>query len=211
MGAEDGGGSPAVSPALRAQLERARDLGLLGPGPVEAHLAHALGYLPALAEVSGLVVDLGSGGGVPGLPIAEARPDLELVLVDASARRGAFLESAVEAMGIGGRVSVLVGRAEAVGRGPLRGSAAAVVARSFGAPAVTAECGAPLLRTGGLLVVSEPPEGDDRWPPAGLETVGLDAAGPPSSSPRIQVLRQVRPCPEQYPRRDGVPAKRPLF
>jgi 16S rRNA (guanine527-N7)-methyltransferase len=207
----DAGGSAAGSPALLGVLERARGLGLLGPGPVAAHLEHALGYLPALAGTTGRVVDLGSGGGVPGLPLAEARPDLQLVLVDASARRGAFLESAVATLGLADRVTVVVGRAEAVGRGPLRGAADAVVARSFGPPAATAECAAPLLRPGGTLLVSEPPDAADRWPAHGLARLGLEAAGPPTGTPRIQVLVQVRACPEDFPRRDGVPAKRPLF
>jgi 16S rRNA (guanine527-N7)-methyltransferase len=208
-----GGFEAAGSPALRAQLERARDLGLLGPGPAEAHLEHALGFLPALEGVQGRLVDLGSGGGVPGLPIALARPDLELVLVDASERRAAFLRSAVEALALEERVSVEVGRAEVLGRGPLRGTAAAVVARSFGAPAVTAECAAPLLAPGGLLVVSEPPDdpAGDRWPAEGVARLGLERQGGPQGSPRIQVLRLVRLCPEDYPRRDGIPAKRPLF
>jgi 16S rRNA (guanine527-N7)-methyltransferase len=170
-----------------------------------------LGFLPALEGVTGRVIDLGSGGGVPGLPLAEARPDLQVVLVDASVRRAAFLESAVEAIGLGDRVLVQAGRAEVLGRGPLRGSAAAVVARSFGAPAVTAECAAPLLAPGGLLIVSEPPEDGDRWPEDGLARVGLERRGGPQGSPRIQVLVLAHPCPDEYPRRDGVPAKRPLF
>jgi 16S rRNA (guanine527-N7)-methyltransferase len=206
-----GGVSHSGSPALLAQLERARSLGLLGPGPVEDHLAHAGGFLAALADVRGRVIDLGSGGGVPGLPIAVARPDLELILVDAGARRGAFLAEAVTGLGLDGRVHVVVGRAEVLGRGELRGTADAVVARGFGPPAATAECAAPLLRAGGCLVVSEPPEARDRWPDAGLELLGLARRGGPSGAPRVQVLEQVSPCPATYPRRDGVPAKRPLF
>jgi 16S rRNA (guanine527-N7)-methyltransferase len=202
---------PAGPGDLLAQLERARSLGLLGPGPVEDHLVHAEGFIAAVAEVSGRVVDLGSGAGVPGLPIACARPDLELVLVDSSARRGAFLESVVDALGLQERVRVVVGRAEVVGRSELRGTADAVVARGFGPPAATAECSAPLLRIGGRLVVSEPPEGPPRWPAAGIGPLGLAALGPPGGTPRLQVLELRSPCPDEYPRRDGVPAKRPLF
>ena len=196
---------------LLAQLERARSLGLLGPGPAEDHLTHAAGFVAALVGVTGRVIDLGSGGGVPGLPIAVERPDLELVLVDSSARRGAFLESAVDALGLGDRVQVVVGRAEVVGRGELRGTAAAVVARGFGAPAPTAECSAPLLQVGGRLIVSEPPDGPPRWPAAGIGPLGLVTLGPPGGSPRLQLLELRTPCPDEYPRRDGVPSKRPLF
>lgn len=197
---------------LLQQLERARDLGLLGPGPADDHLRHAQAFVDALDGVSGLVVDLGSGGGVPGLPVAVARPDLQLVLLDASARRCAFLSSAVEALDAQDRVRVEQGRAEILGRGPLRGTAAAVIARSFGPPAATAECAAPLLVPGGRLVVSEPPTSDvERWPVLGLAKLGLETAGPPTASPRLQTLRLTGTCGNEFPRRDGLPAKRPLF
>lgn len=204
------GGGP-VRDRLLQQLERAQTLGFLGPGPVEDHLDHARGFVDALTAQTGPVVDLGSGGGVPGLPILVARPDLQLVLVDASARRGAFLDAAVEALDAGHRCRVVVGRAEVVGRGPLRGTAGAVVARAFGPPATTAECAAPLLRVGGLLVVSEPPIDAPRWPAEELGLLGLAPAARSTSGPRIQVLEQRTLCPADYPRRDGVPAKRPLF
>jgi 16S rRNA (guanine527-N7)-methyltransferase len=195
---------------LLAQLERARGLGFLGPGPVEAHVAHTAGFLDAIEGVSGTVVDLGSGGGVPGLIIGVARPDLDLLLLDATESRCRFLEHAVRELALA--ATVVEGRAETIGHGTHRGSAAAVVARSFGPPAATAECAAPLLDVGGLLVVSEPPApGAERWPVAGLAPLGLvplhRAAGPPV----VQVLRQASACPPAYPRRDGLPAKRPLF
>jgi 16S rRNA (guanine527-N7)-methyltransferase len=195
---------------LRAQLSRARSLGFLGPGPVDDHIEHTAGFLRALEGTLGTVVDLGSGGGVPGLVIGVARPELHLVLVDATAKRCRFLESAVAELRLD--ADVVEGRAEAVGRGDLRGAADAVVARSFGPPAATAECAAPLLRVGGCLVVSEPPEpGPDRWAVEGVARLGLALEEPTPTTPRVQVLRQARPCPDAYPRRDGLPAKRPLF
>ena len=204
-------GPAATVDRLLSRLERARTLGFLGPGPVIEHLEHSQGFIDALVDVTGHVVDLGSGGGVPGLPVALARPDLELVLVDASAKRCTILEAAVEALDLRGRCQVVLGRAENVGRGDLRGTAAAVLARSFGPPATTAECAAPLLEIGGRLIVSEPPEAVDRWPAKGLEELGMSPLGRSTSGPRIQVIRQDRPCGQDYPRRDGVPAKRPLF
>ncbi|MGH9120995.1 MAG: RsmG family class I SAM-dependent methyltransferase, partial [Acidimicrobiales bacterium] len=106
---------------------------------------------------SGLSVDLGSGAGLPGLVLACSWPESRWILMDSSTRRTAWLASAVERLGVSARVRVLCARAEVVGRGELRGSIHHVVARSFGAPAVTAECAAPLLRIGGSLVVAEPP------------------------------------------------------
>ena len=117
-------------------------------------------------------------------------------------------------LGCSARVRVVAERAEVVGRdGAHRSTSPLVVARSFGPPAVTAECAAPLLATGGLLVVSEPPGGDGaRWPVAGLALLG---AVPErvfhTTKGTFQLIRQASPCPERYPRRVGVPAKRPLF
>jgi 16S rRNA (guanine527-N7)-methyltransferase len=196
---------------LMAQLGRARELGFLGPGPVEQHIEHALAFLQALDTTSGTVVDLGSGGGVPGLIVAVARPDLHLVLVDARAKRCRFLEEAGPALSA--TVQVIEGRAEVVGRSRLRGTADAVVARSFGLPATTAECGSPLLRVGGRLIVSEPPPPPqpDRWPAAGLARLGLRVLRRVEAGTAVQVLEQTEPCSGDFPRRDGLPAKRPLF
>ena len=203
---------PSPSPALLAALERARTLGVLGPGPIDTHIAHAVGFVDALVSVPGgaLVVDLGSGDGVPGLVVAEARPDLRMVLLDAMEKRTALLDDAVVAMAMADRVRVVTGRAEILGRDDeLRGTAAVVTARSFGPPAATAECAAPLLAIGGLLVVSEPPDGPDRWPTVELAALGMEPND--IEVPGMMVLRQAALCPETYPRRNGLPAKRPLF
>lgn len=195
---------------LLAQLERARALGFLGPGPVGEHIDHAAGFLDALDGVTGTVVDLGSGGGVPGLIIAVARPDLQLVLLDATAKRCRFLDQAVAALGV--RATVVEGRAEVVGHSARRGAADAVVARAFGGPGATAECAAPLLRVGGVLLVSEPPEpAADRWGAQGLRTLGLSLGSRSAQFPVVQTLHQTERCPATFPRRDGLPSKRPLF
>lgn len=174
---------------------------------------HALRYaqaVPAGVGPGAVAVDLGSGAGLPALPLALAWPGSTWTLVEASARRVAFLEEATAALGIAERVQARQERAEDVGRDPAaRGAADLVVARSFGRPAVVAECAAPLLRPGGALVVSEPPGGDDRrWPPSALARLGLEAEGLIAG---CQVLTQVRPCSEEFPRRVGVPGKRPLW
>jgi 16S rRNA (guanine527-N7)-methyltransferase len=90
-----------------------------------------------------------------------------------------------------------------------------VTARSFGRPAVTAECAAPLLKTGGWLLVSEPPSDErteaPRWPPEPLLQLGLVPEEQAREEFEYQVLRQREACPDRFPRRIGVPAKRPLF
>jgi 16S rRNA (guanine527-N7)-methyltransferase len=158
--------------------------------------------------------DLGSGGGVPGLPLALQFPACRWVLVEASVRRAAFLREAAGQLGIGDRVSILEDRAEVAGRHPAyRAAFDLVVARSFGPPAVLAECAAPLLRVGGRLVVSEPPGGaPERWPAEALGRLAMTAGvSVRSGGATFQVLRQTAQCPDRYPRRVGVPAKRPLF
>ena len=201
-------------------LEEARRRGFLGPGPVQAHLDHAAGYAAALAADAGggwspaRAADLGSGAGLPGLPLALQLVGTEWTLVEASVRRAAFLRAVVDDLGLGDRVVVVEERAEVVGRAPeYRGRLDLVVARSFGPPAVLAECAAPLLRAGGRAVVSEPPGGDPaRWPADGLALLGMvPGTAAQVGGTAYQVLRQERLCPERWPRRVGVPAKRPLF
>lgn len=154
-------------------------------------------------------MDIGSGGGVPGLALALLYPTVMWTLLDAMAKRCAFLREAVAELELSS-VSVLEGRAEELGRLPhFRGSFDVVTARSFGAPAVLVECASPFLRVGGHIVVSEPPDSGDRWPDVGLSLVGLSKVTPPW--PSIAVLRQSSLCGDAYPRRAGLPAKRPLF
>ncbi len=155
--------TPSPEAALLDTLGEARRVGFLGPGDLAPQLEHALGFADALAAlpdgpVPGRVVDLGSGGGLPGLVLATRWPEARLVLVEAGSRRAAFLTEAVTRLGLESRVIVLRERAEVAGRDPgCRGRFDVVVSRSFGPPAVTAECAAPFLRVGGVLVASGPP------------------------------------------------------
>lgn len=194
-------------------LSEARDLGFLGPGPIDIHLVHADGFARAVTAAPTRVLDLGSGGGIPGLALANTWPHSAISLLESSTRRAEFLRRWVQRLDLGARVSVLNGRAELLGCDEgFRGGFDVVLARSFGPPAVVAECGAPFLEQGGILLVSEPPEdGPLRWPGPGLDELGLRDEGVATADPRVRRLRQVRPCPQRFPRRTGVPAKRPLW
>jgi 16S rRNA (guanine527-N7)-methyltransferase len=228
----------------------------LGPGPLDIQLRHSEGFVVVSRRLwpdgptPPVLLDLGSGGGLPGLVVAVRWPQVSLVLLDSHGRRTAFLSEAVRRLGLEDRVSVRQDRAEVAGRDPsLRGYFDGVLARSFGRPAVVAECAAPLLRVGGWLVVSEPPahspadppgthpdadrgapagtqqstaEGDSedlpadppgvpRWPAEPLRQLGLEPERLVHEEFDYQTLRQTEPCPERFPRRDGVPSKRPLF
>jgi 16S rRNA (guanine527-N7)-methyltransferase len=206
-----------VDDGLPAVLERARGLGFLGPGEPSTHLEHARAFVLAWGRLEPApperACDLGAGGGVPGLALAAAWPTTPIVLLDGSARRCAFLRDAVELLGWTGRVSVAEGRAEDLARGELEATQPLVVARSFGPPAVTAECAVRLLVPNGLLLVAEPPDADlaARWPAAPLAAIGLGPAVHAWPGPRLAGLRRVGDVPSRIPRRVGVPAKRPLF
>lgn len=207
-----------MSDALHEVLRRSREFGFLGPGPVEDHVRHALAFAELVALPPARALDLGAGGGLPGLVLAVRHwPACRWTFVDAQRKRTDFLEDAVVALGLGDRVEIVTERAEVVGRIPEhRGAYDLVVARSFGPPAVTAECAAPLLRPGGILVVSEPPTGSaGRWPDAPLAELGLvePTTGVVDGSPPIHLVGLTRSDREldRYPRRVGIPAKRPVF
>lgn len=211
---------PPSEPAeLLDTLAAARRAGFLGPGALEPHIRHALGFADALGVLTeaapAKALDLGSGGGLPGLVLAARWPEVELLLLEAGERRAAFLVDAVASLGFGDRVRVLRERAEVAGhRAGLRGGFDVVVARSFGAPAVTAECAAPFLRVGGALVTSGPPDvarHAERWPAEGLSRLGLGRARQWTAGFTYELAVQLERCPERFPRRIGVPAKRLLF
>ncbi len=203
---------PETTARLADALAEGRRIGAIGPSPFSAQVDQALGYLAASAlEAGAHVADLGSGGGLPALPLALARPDTSWALVEAWTRRAEVLRRAVRRLGLDGRVEVLAARAEDVGRGTRRGTFDAVIARAFGPAAVTLECGAPLLRLGGVVCCSvrddEPP-----WPAGIRAELGL---GAPwcwrLASGSYVAARAIAGCPERFPRRAGVPERRPLF
>jgi 16S rRNA (guanine527-N7)-methyltransferase len=206
----------APGPAnLLAVLASGQERGFIGGGELGPHIRQAEAFALVVGDDVTSLLDLGSGGGLPGLVLAERLPEARLTLLDGSSERGAFLEGAVGRLGIEDHVAVAVGRAEELGHRPaLRGRFEVVVARAFGAPAVVAECGAPFLAAGGRLIVSEPPGADgSRWShPDALAQLGLAAEELRiEGGHRFQVLRATTPCGPRFPRRVGVPAKRPLF
>ena len=189
---------------LESALAKARAFGFLGPGPLEDHWASALAFDAGLdvVEASDPALDLGSGGGVPGLLLAVLRPHWTWTLVDANRRRMAFLHAVVDELGLAPRVQLERGRAEELGREPTwRGAFGTVTARSFGPPATAAECGGAFLRLSGWLLVADPPEPrPERWPPEGLAGLGLGAAMRVTEGPSIVAIERVAPVPAGVPR-----------
>ena len=227
---EDAGAGWQPAPELLEVLAASQQVGAIGPGPLAGHVAHAAGFLEA-ANAAALdhdgvplpprlrVLDLGSGGGLPGLVLGALLPKARCTLLDGRTERVRLLSEHLTRLGWVGRVEACACRAEQAGRDERhRGAYDLVVARGFAGPAVTAECGAPFLRPGGLLVVSEPPGAPPRWPREELSLLSLQPLGglrtvlsAGASGAGYQVLLQVETCAERFPRRTGIPAKRPLF
>jgi 16S rRNA (guanine527-N7)-methyltransferase len=193
----------------------AQSRGEIGPAALGDHVTHALGFLEACPELKGAgrILDLGSGAGLPGLVLAARLPEARIWLLDGRVGQARLLEAVVAELGWSDRVTVVAGRAEVVAHDPeLRSSFPAVVARSFGPPAATAECGAGFLAPDGVLVVSGPPGGaPERWPAGRLAELGLKLDGLAVSPLSFVILRGAERCPDRFPRRVGVPAHHPLF
>lgn len=173
---------------LHEALEDSQRLGMLGARPIDEVIEHSLAFVRALetctAELGGRparVVDMGAGGGVPGLVVGAACPDVDLVLVDRRAKRTDHLVRLVrrlEAEGLAARVTVVTADVfELHARAGWAHAADVVLARGFGRPEVTLRAAAGLAREGGWLVVSEPPEGD-RWTARLLEVEGFERRWP---------------------------------
>lgn len=215
---------PRGIPDVRAILEEGQRLGFLGPGPVDDHIIHARTLATGLGPAPESLVDLGSGGGVPGLVLAAVWPATTVVLVEASTRKSDFLRRAVTRLGLSEQVGVAHGRGEDLAQDPTyRERAALVVARSFGPPAATAEIGAAMVAVGGRLAVTEPPAAprardgrSERWPDAGLARLGLAPAirdRVRGAAGLIGFVTMSKPShtPVRYPRGNGIPRKRPLW
>jgi len=165
-------------------------------------------------------VDLGSGGGVPALPLALAEPEREWALVDSVAKKAAVLREMTDALGLD-RVTVLVERAETLGRDPRhRERYTITTARACAPLPVLAELALPLLRPGGTLLAWKGPlsEEDDevRRGRAAIAQLGggplrlLDSGIAALGGHRFVVVRKERATAARYPRRPGEPARRPL-
>jgi 16S rRNA (guanine527-N7)-methyltransferase len=157
----------------------------------------------------GPVVDVGSGGGSPGIPLAAARPELDFVLLEATRRKCAFLEQ--QAVGFQ-NVQVVCVRAEEHGAREGREMYGAALARALATPPVALEWCLPLVAVGGLCILYAGVVEED------LSGVSAElGGGPPELVPvagserrSLLVVRKVEPTPDRFPRRGGAARKRPL-
>ncbi|MEO8743967.1 MAG: 16S rRNA (guanine(527)-N(7))-methyltransferase RsmG [Candidatus Dormiibacterota bacterium] len=204
---------------IRAQLAELARLISEWPGLVSSPAAElvddSLVLLDHLGD-AGKVVDVGSGGGLPGLPLKIMRPVLSMTLVEADQAKAAFLVSACAKLGLK-EVEVLARRAEEVGRDPrYREAFDVAVARALAPMPVLAELCLPLVKVGGRLLAQKT-EAEDLG--AAQRAIGLmggaisavvQARSAARGAGTIVIVNKVRPTPAAYPRRPGVPARKPL-
>ena len=165
------------------------------------HLDESLAALETVQRFEGPIVDVGSGGGAPGIPLAEALPGREVTLLEATRRKCDFLERWLTELP---NLRVVCGRAE---EQPLDAWGVAV-AKALAPPPVAAEWCLPLVALGGaaVLYVGPTAQADRVAQVAGLLAAELE----PDSPPGLLILRKLGPTPPGFPRRPGVARKRPL-
>lgn len=191
------------------RLERWLELVLATPGltavrhPVEArrvHLEESLAVVPLVRRFPGPVVDVGSGGGAPGIPVAAALPDREVTVLEASSRKCLFLEQVARDFP---NVRVVRGRAEEQETDRF----GVALAKALAPPSVALEWCLPLVAPGGAAILFVGPSAD-------VEAVARVSAqlggGEPEAQPGLLVVPKLGPTPPGFPRRPGAARKRPL-
>jgi 16S rRNA (guanine527-N7)-methyltransferase len=141
------------------------------------HVGDALTVLPFLPREAHRLVDVGSGGGVPGLPLAIARPDVAVLLVESTQKKAAFLSRTAESLGLA-NVTVSSLRAEDVGHSKHRESFDVATARAVGAMVFLVEWCLPLVKKGGKLLAMKGARIAEELPPA-IRVIKLLGGGEP--------------------------------
>jgi 16S rRNA (guanine527-N7)-methyltransferase len=174
---------------------------LSGEEARRVHLDESLSALDVVRRFDGPIVDVGSGGGAPGIPLARALPEREVTLLEATRRKCDFLERWTADLP---NLRVVCGRAE---EQPLDAWGVAV-AKALAPPAVAAEWCLPLVAPGGASVLFVGPTAQAEQVARVAELLAAELE--PDSPPGLLVLRKLAPTPAGFPRRPGVARKRPL-
>jgi len=185
---------------LEAVVETPGLTALAGDEARRVLLDDSLRSVEVVRRFDGPIVDVGSGGGAPGIPLAHAFPDREVTLLEANRRKCEFLERWTAELP---NLRVVCGRAE---EQPVDAYGVAV-AKALAPPPVAAEWCLPLVAPGGAAVLFVGPSAEDDRVARVAERL---AAEPVEAPVGFVVLRKVGPTPEGFPRRSGVARKRPL-
>lgn len=164
-------------------------------------------------------IDVGTGAGFPGLPLKIALPEIRLTLLEATGKKIVFLEALVSELGLRG-VEVVSGRAEEVAHQPgYRATYDVALARAVAPMATLVELALPFLRTGGVLVAQKGEDPRQEVSDAAYANQAM-GGGPPvvtavnvpglGASRHLVRIEKSAPTPQAYPRRPGMPNKRPL-
>jgi 16S rRNA (guanine527-N7)-methyltransferase len=164
------------------------------------HVEESLAALPVVQRFDGPIVDVGSGGGAPGIPLAQALPEREVTLLEATRRKCDFLERWARELP---NVRVICGRAE---EQPVD-SWGVAVAKALAPPPVAAEWCLPLVEPGGAAVLFVGPTAQADRVALVAERLAAQFDDAPAG---LLVLRKLGPTPPGFPRRPGVARKRPL-
>lgn len=182
----------------------------------ERHVLDSLSLVPMLADLPGepAVVDVGSGGGAPGIPLAIVMPRVRFTLVEATGKKARFLEDTARAIGLA-NVEVINDRAETLGQNHRshRERYDAGLARAVGRIAVVLELLVPLLKVGGLALLTKGQQAEAEIEEAqeALRTLHASVAGVVETpTGKIVAVEKHRPTPRSFPRRPGEPARSPI-
>jgi len=185
------------------------------------HFLDSLSCLQVLATVTAQArcIDIGAGAGFPGVPLKMARPQMRLTLLESVGKKVLFLEHMVKELEVR-EVDIIKGRAEELGRWPdRRESYEVALARAVAGLPVLVEYALPLLKMGGIFVAQKGMEIEEEVDGArrAIEILGgrlkevREVQLPGSEEPRhLVVVEKVSLTPDKFPRRAGIPAKRPL-
>jgi 16S rRNA (guanine527-N7)-methyltransferase len=173
--------------------------------PGEARRLHIEAALEAAPLIErGPVVDVGSGGGSPGLPLAHARPHLRFDLLESARKKCDFLTRWTSEFE---NASVVCARAEEHARGPGRDAYGTALARALAPPPVAAEWCLPLVAPGGRAILFVGPSVDEAAVVRAAAEIAAEIEDAPAG---FLLLRKTAPTPERFPRRPGMARKRPL-
>jgi 16S rRNA (guanine527-N7)-methyltransferase len=188
----------------------------------EAQLKHFLDSLTVvLAKIptDAKVIDVGTGAGLPGIPLKLVFPEIRLTLLEATGKKTAFLKHVVETLGLKD-TEIVTGRAEDIAQQPeYREKFDVVLARAVAPMAALAELTLPFCKIAGIVIaqkkgdiaseLSEAAKAVEVLGGSPLQTISADVPGL-TDSRCLVVIKKISPTPPQYPRRPGIPAKKPL-